>query len=188
MSKLRQMLQAIGWFRPRGYTVSAAPSARYSAWRIRGQAGAEIRIGDNTIFEASIACDRAGAQIQIGDRTFVGDSVIVCADRVTIGSDVLISWGVTIVDHDSHAVEFARRKTDVIEWYHGRKDWSAVAVAPVTVCDKVWIGFGATVLKGVTVGEGAVVGACAVVTRDVAPWTVVAGNPARVLRTLEPSA
>jgi galactoside O-acetyltransferase len=54
--------------------------------------------------------------------------------------------------------------------------------------DKVWIGFGASILKGVTVGEGAVIGAQAVVTRDVAPYTVVAGNPARIIRHITPEA
>ena len=49
---------------------------------------------------------------------------------------------------------------------------------------KVWIGFNAIILKGVTIGEGAVVGAGSVVTKDVLPWTVVAGNPARLIREI----
>jgi maltose O-acetyltransferase len=55
---------------------------------------------------------------------------------------------------------------------------------PITVGAEAWIGAGAILMPGVTVGEGAVVGAASVVTRDVAPRTVVAGNPARVLRTM----
>ena len=52
----------------------------------------------------------------------------------------------------------------------------------MTICDNAWIATGATILLGVTIGEGAVVGACAVVTKDVEPWTVVAGNPAKVIK------
>ena len=66
----------------------------------------------------------------------------------------------------------------------GEKDWAHVKVAPVSIADKAWIGFNATILKGVTVGEGAVIAACAVVTKPVPPWTVAAGNPARVIREL----
>ncbi len=57
-------------------------------------------------------------------------------------------------------------------------------MSPVHVGDKSWIGFNSIVLKGVTIGEGAVVGAGSVVTKDVSAWTVVAGNPARVIREI----
>lgn len=57
-------------------------------------------------------------------------------------------------------------------------------IAPVKISDKVWIGFNSIILKGVTIGEGAVVGAGSVVTKDVPAWTVVAGNPARIIREI----
>ncbi len=103
-----------------------------------------------------------------------------------VGDDVLISWDVTIVDHDSHALDFANRSNDVENWLDGKKDWSHVAISPVTIGNKAWIGFGAAILKGVTIGEGAVVAARSVVVKDVAPWTLVAGSPARVIKELEP--
>lgn len=143
-----------------------------------------LRIGDQTIFEGSIAADRAGAQVWIGDRTFIGQSGIIAADRITIGDDVLISWGCTIVDHNSHALRWPDRRDDVVEWYDGRKDWSKVKIAPVIIENKVWIGFDAVILAGVTIGEGAVVGCRSVVTRDVEPYTVVAGTPARTVSIL----
>jgi galactoside O-acetyltransferase len=63
-----------------------------------------------------------------------------------------------------------------------------VAKAAVRIGDKSWIGFNASILKGVTIGEGAVVAACSVVTADVEAWSLVAGNPARPIRRLEPDA
>jgi galactoside O-acetyltransferase len=69
---------------------------------------------------------------------------------------------------------------------HSAKDWSNVHHAPIVIRDKAWIGFGAIVLKGVTIGEGAVVGAGSVVTKDVPDWTVVGGNPAQVLYSISP--
>ncbi|MCC6483663.1 MAG: hypothetical protein IT209_02355 [Armatimonadetes bacterium] len=68
---------------------------------------------------------------------------------------------------------------------NGRKDWSHVKMAPVRICDKAWIGARAIILKGVTIGEGAVIGAGSVVTKDVPAWCVAAGNPARVIRQVE---
>jgi galactoside O-acetyltransferase len=72
----------------------------------------------------------------------------------------------------------------VKDWYHGKKDWTHVEVKPVRICAKAWLGINVIVLKGVEIGEGAVVAAGSVVTKSVLPWTVVAGNPARVIRTI----
>lgn len=147
-----------------------------------------IKIGTRSIVRANLIIEKAGAAIEIGERTFIGSSTLVSACRIVIGDDVLLSWGVTIVDHDSHAIDFTGRARDVELWYRGEKDWTNVAISPVIVQRKAWIGFGATVLKGITIGEGAVVAAQSVVTKNVEPWTVVAGNPARVIRQLAPGA
>ena len=134
--------------------------------------------------QAKVVFERPDAMFIVGKRTFVGSSTIAIADRVTIGDDVLIAWACTIVDHDSHALRFSERRTDVSEWLNGRKDWAHVAIESVTIGDKAWIGLNVLILKGVTVGEGAIVGAGSVVTHDVEPWTIVAGNPARVIREI----
>jgi len=76
------------------------------------------------------------------------------------------------------------RRDDVRNWGKGQKNWKHVAHAPVAVKDKAWIGFNVSILKGVTIGEGAVIGACSVVTRDVPAYAVAVGNPARVVRSL----
>jgi acetyltransferase-like isoleucine patch superfamily enzyme len=163
--------------------LEAAPGSVTKLWRMRACKGARIAVGPDSIVEARIALERPGAVVEIGARSFV-NGLLVSATRISIGNDVLMSWGVTVVDHDSHALAFDQRRRDVLDWRQGRKDWTHVATAPVIISDKAWIGFGATILKGVTIGEGAIVGAQSVVTRDVEPWTVVAGNPARVVRRL----
>jgi len=118
----------------------------------------------------------------VGVNTFIGGSTIVCAEHVEIGNDVLISWGCTIVDHNSHSIYWTERASDVKNWYNGNKDWRFVDISPVKIEDKAWIGLNAIILKGVTIGEGAVVGAGSVVTKDVLPYTIVAGNPAKQIR------
>lgn len=162
--------------------VGADSSVRYD--RIQTALGSKITIGRDCIIETRIAFDRNGAAFKCGDRCFIGASHMVLAERIALGDDVIVSWGVTIVDHNSHAVDWDHRSNDVLDWRKAKKDWSHVMIAPVQINDKAWIGFGATILKGVTIGEAAIVAAGAVVTKDVPPYTVVAGNPARVVRSL----
>ncbi len=167
-------------------SVRAAGRSKVRCRSIRLQPGCTVDVGDRSMLRAKVLFDRRDARLSIGDRTFVGSSVIVVAERVAIGDDVLISWGCTIVDHDSHSVHFDERAQDVVDWYSGRKDWSHVAIRPVSIGNRAWIGVNALILKGVTVGEGSVVAAGSVVTRDVPPYSLVAGNPARVVRELRP--
>ena len=144
-----------------------------------------VTIGTQSSVIATLVVERSGGEIVVGDRTHIGHGTILdAAESIRVGSDVLISFDVLIFDHDSHSVDFTRRAHDVESWMVGAKDWDSVARAPVVVCDKSWVGARAILLKGVTVGEGSVVGAGAVVTRDVPDWTVVAGNPARVIRQI----
>ena len=155
-------------------------------WRIKGAAQCHLRIGEHCFIRDKIVFERPSARLSVGDRTYLGYGLIAVARIVEIGSDVMFGWGVTIVDHNSHGVGFAHRRGDTERWLNGEKDWTHVKIAPVVIADKAWIGFNATILKGVTVGEGAVIAAGALVTKPVPPWTVAAGNPARVVRELGP--
>lgn len=167
--------------------VSIAPSAKVSARRIVTYQACKLQIGEGTIVEGSLVSERDGTEICIGRNTFIGNSLIACASRIEIGDDVLISWGCNIVDHNSHSLLWEQRSRDVRDWYQGRstKDWSNVPMSAVRIHNKSWIGLNTIVLRGVEIGEGAVVGAGSVVTKSVEPWTVVAGNPARYVRSIE---
>lgn len=160
------------------------PTAKVAYRKLALSPPGTLRIGAGSIVEGIIAADRAGSTVVIGRNTFIGGSRLITADRITIGDDVLISWGCTIVDHNSHAIGWDDRKDDVRDWYNGRKSWDKVKISPVTIENKVWIGFNSIILAGVTVGEGAVVGCGSIVTKDVAPFTVVAGSPARPIRKI----
>jgi galactoside O-acetyltransferase len=144
----------------------------------------KLIVGQDTIVEAEIAFDRDGASIKIGDRVFVGGSTLVCAENIEIGNDVLISWGCTIVDHNSHSIAWNERSQDVVNWTQGKKNWLFVKTKPVKICDRAWLGFNVILLKGVTIGIGAVVGAGSVVTKDIPPYSIAAGNPAVVIREI----
>jgi acetyltransferase-like isoleucine patch superfamily enzyme len=164
--------------------VSISPNAKVAFRGIASNSPGKLSIGDGSIFQGSIAYERPQSSIRIGNNTFIGRSLLVCADRIEIGDDVLIAWGCTIVDHNSHSIEWSERECDVKNYYRGFKIWDHVRIEPVKICDKVWIGFNSIILEGVTVNEGAVIGCGSVVTKDVPPYTVVAGNPARAIRSL----
>lgn len=165
--------------------VRIHPSARISARTLLGPLPSRLVVGSGSIVAARLRAERPGAEIVIGDNTFIGQSTILASRSVVVGDDVLIAWGCYLVDHDSHSALWAERATDVRLWYRGKKDWTHVEQAPVRVGNRVWIGFNAIVLCGVSIGEGAVVAAGSVVTKDVAPYTLVAGVPAKPIKALD---
>jgi galactoside O-acetyltransferase len=130
-------------------------------------------VGQNVRVRQPVVIYDAGA-LRLGSEIDVGEFVVLRASGgLTIGDRVLIA---------AHAVITTRGHPEAPPRFN------RVVDAPVTIEDDVWIGAGAVVLPGVTVGRGSIVAAGAVVTADVPPLTVVAGVPARTLRTIEEDA
>ena len=107
-----------------------------------------------------------GACLKLGSGYDNNDVEIVCFSRIIIGEDVAISKGVIIRDSDNHIIN--NQVDDMTK--------------PIEIGDHVWIGLRAIILKGVKIGNGSVIAAGAVVTRDVPPYSLVAGVPARVIK------
>jgi galactoside O-acetyltransferase len=152
----------------------------------RRQVGGEIRIGDGCIISGVLITERENSIIDIGNNVFIGGQTIVdCVESVLIEEDVLISYGCLIADSDNHSLHYNIRKKDLIDWRNGGgHDWTTTVTRPIYIEKGAWIGARAIVLKGVTIGKCAIVGAGSVVRNDVPPYTIVAGNPARVIREL----
>ncbi len=168
----------------RYHTIRLGAGSRVDFWKMRAKSDNGIEVGANSMLTSRVVYEKSGAQLRIGARTFVGLGLMSIAECVDIGDDVMVSWGATIVDHHSHSTRARERSHDVEQWMRGHKDWSGVKIAPVRIDNRAWLGFNVSVLPGVVVGEGAIIGACSLVTKSVPPWTVAAGNPARVLREL----
>lgn len=156
-----------------------------------------VVIGKNGITRSNFIFESLKGLVAIGDNVHLGGAPFISRSAIRIEDDVTMAWDIMLCDHDSHSIYWEHRQNDNQQCYvdyaanNGNnvlnKDWSNVVSKPIYICSKVWIGFGVTILKGVTIGEGAVVGAKSVLTRDVPPWTVVAGNPARVVKQLKPA-
>lgn len=127
----------------------------------------KLIIGKNVILheDTGFYLESKKAKIEIGDHTFINRrSEIRCKEQVKIGNNCAISWDVSIIDTDYHQL------------------FGSESTKPVFIGDRVWIGCKSTILKGITIGNGAVVAAGSVVTKDVEPYTLVAGVPAKEVK------
>jgi acetyltransferase-like isoleucine patch superfamily enzyme len=138
--------------------------------------GDRVRVYTWTTFNV----EPSGA-VFVGDDSILVGPIFMCAQRISVGRHVVISYNVTIADSDFHPIDPELRKQDAIanSPYGDRSQRPPYTSRPVVIEDDVWIGIGAIILKGVTIGLGARVGAGAVVTADVPPGARVEGNPAR---------
>ena len=121
------------------------------------------------------ATRKPGAVIRVGENCGFSGTTFVADERIELGDRVQIGSNASLVDTDFHPLTPEERA----------RDFNAGAAAPIEVNDKVFIGMDSLILKGVTIGQGSVVGAGSVVSQDVPPRTVVVGNPATVVRELD---
>ncbi|MGM9551172.1 MAG: acyltransferase [Clostridia bacterium] len=125
-----------------------------------------VTLGDRVLLHRYVKLSAFGGKIEIGNNSYIGDRTEIHSGKmVKIGNNVNIAWDCNILDRDYHAFES-----------------ECEVVKPVVIEDHVWIGARSMVLKGVTIGEGAVVAAGSVVTKDVPGRCLVAGNPAKVIK------
>lgn len=112
---------------------------------------------------------------------------LVCANQVKIGRNVLIMGGCLMMSRGGITIDddaMIAANAQLISNNHDLHDHALLVCKPVHICRNAWIGAGATILPGVTVGENAVVAAGAVVTKDVEANTIVGGNPAKFIKSI----
>ena len=139
-------------------------------------------IGDETVIRGILRVE-VGGHLKIGSCVYIGDQTIISAGQaITIGDGTLVAHGAQIFDNDSHPTDAAQRLAHFRKMLgHPTNLPIEIKSAPIVIGARCWIGMNALVMKGVTIGDEAIIAAGAVVTRDIPPGTVAAGNPARVL-------
>ena len=180
----RWLITPMAWWRLRGLSIGGGWRC-YGLPIIQAHRQSEIRVGRRLELRSSatsnplgpnrpviISARRPGASITIGDDFGMTGGSLVCDQRISIGDRVWVGANAIITDTDFHPLDPEKRRTHPL----------AANTAPVTIEDDVFVGMNALILKGVTIGGGSVVAAGCVVVRDVPPRSVVAGNPARVVR------
>jgi acetyltransferase-like isoleucine patch superfamily enzyme len=165
-------------------SIEIGENSVFNGTAIKRHPDSKIIIGSGCLIEGTLATNTSYSQIKIGNKTFIGGgSIIESACSITIEDNVLISYQCIIQDSDNHSSIYSLRKDDVTDWknreYH---NWELTPKKAVLLKKGAWIGARVIILKGVTIGEGSIVGAGSVVTKDVPDWTIVAGNPATIIR------
>lgn len=145
-----------------------------------------ITIGACTHVKGELLTFGHGGKIAIGEFCFIGEQTrIWSAKEITLGDRVLISHNVNIFDNDTHPVNPQARHEQFKQIITtGQPKSIDLKERPVIIADDVLVGCNSIILSGVSIGKGAIVGAGSVVTRDIPPYTIVAGNPAKVIREI----
>jgi acetyltransferase-like isoleucine patch superfamily enzyme len=165
-------------------TVYVETSLSFEPYRSRRDVGLIAAEGAGIYYGCTFDVGPAG-RVSLGRCCLMTSAMIYCDDRVDIGDHCLVSWSVVIMDSYRVPID-PRHRRAVLEGAVGQRLPDDAAIArPVRIGNAVWIGFDSVVLPGVTIGDGSIVGCRSVVAADVPPYTLVAGNPARVVRQLE---
>lgn len=146
-----------------------------------------IKIGRKTHIKGELLTLGHGGEIVIGDYSYIGGNTHIWSGGVThIGDRVLIGSDCYIFDNDIHPLEPETRHKQFMDIIRiGQPTWITLNDSTVIIEDDAWIGCNVIILKGVTVGKGAVIGAGSVVTHDIPAHAVAHGNPAKVYRFLQ---
>jgi acetyltransferase-like isoleucine patch superfamily enzyme len=138
-----------------------------------------INVGNECLINGRLVCETEKSSIDIRNNVFIGGATILdCKESIIIHDNVLISYQCLIFDHDSHENISANRINDTYLFRNHLYDWDKIPSKPIIIKKNSWIGARSIITKGVTIGEGAIVAAGSVVTKDVDNYTLVAGNPA----------
>jgi acetyltransferase-like isoleucine patch superfamily enzyme len=153
----------------------------------RSRPKGNIKIDANSRIMGDLFLFDSGGQINIGKDCFIGPLTrIWSAKKISIGNRVLIAHNVNIHDNISHPIDSEVRHDGYVNFgktgMYGDADLKA---KEVVIEDDVWIGFNSIILRGTTIGRGAIIGAGSVVTKDVDPWTINVGNPLRCVKRIK---
>jgi acetyltransferase-like isoleucine patch superfamily enzyme len=166
---------------------SAYLETSYSFLRCRSELPEGVRIGDgSSVYLGSMFDVGPRGRVEIGEFVLVNGAWFICDEAIEIGDYALISWNVVFMDNYRVPLSPSARALALRRGLNPNgADPPLTDAKPICIGRNTWIGFDCCILPGVTVGEGAIVGARSVVTSDVPPYTVAAGNPARIIRQIE---
>lgn len=158
----------------------------FSLYRSRAEVGLRMDAG-STAYTGTMFDVGPRGRISVGRCTMINVAWLICDDRIEIGDHVLISWNAVLMDTYRQSADPCERRAQLERfWREKVEPDETVQPRPIRIGNASWIGFDSIILPGVTIGEGSIVGCRSVVAQDVPPNTIVAGNPARIIRPIQP--
>jgi acetyltransferase-like isoleucine patch superfamily enzyme len=145
----------------------------------------KIVVGKKSQIRGELLLFSQGGEIIIGENTYIGPGTkLWSANKISVGNRVLISYNVNIHDNNSHSLKAEDRHQEYLYIFNNFKLPMGIDLKAeqIIIEDDAWIGFNSTILKGVTIGRGAIIGANTVITHNVPPFAVVVGNPPRIIK------
>ena len=148
----------------------------------------KIRIAANTHIRSELLIFPYGGDIEIGEDCYLGEHTrLWSAESIRIGKGVLFSHNVNVIDTNSHEMDPHDRVNSykrLLKEGHPKKRPN-VKSAPIEIGDYAWLNFNSVVLKGVKIGEGAIIAAGTIVAADVPPYCIFSVNPGKVLKQIQ---
>ena len=193
--KCENLIIANDWFSGKipsnvktGESVYIDSSYGFAAFNSKKSNALKLGNGSSVYDRASFITSETGT-IEIGDFSILNGCTIIASDKIKIGSYAMIAWGVVICDNflGSDLNPSERRKLIVKNASSGSREMPFSNLLPIEIQDNVWIGFDSLIKPGTIIGRGSIVGSKTVVSGNIPPYSVVVGNPGRIVKQLEPT-
>ena len=171
-----------------GENVYIDSSFGFAAFNSENMEAMKMGIASSSYDRATFVTTGNGI-IEIGDYTILNGCTIICSGHITIGKYVMVAWGAVIYDNHLASNLDSKERAEILttQALMENREMPFSGSSPITIEDNVWIGFDAVVKPGTTIGRGSIIGSKSVVSGHIPPYSVVVGNPGRIIKKLEPT-
>lgn len=171
-----------------GENVYIDSSFGFAAFKSQNKAAMQMGYASSCYDRSTFVTSGMG-KIEIGEYSILNGCTIICSRHIAIGKYVMVAWGAVIYDNYLASDLDSKARADILttQAMLENREMPFSGSSPIKIEDNVWIGFDAVVKPGTTIGRGSIIGSKSVVSGNIPPYSVVVGNPGRIIKILEPT-